>query len=113
MGEIEAQLAAVADRLMQLEAHQGLGVAARSSLRHEIFGIFAGAADAQDAEAVAEWRDETNVTLASGEPAEWKVVMDAGQSGEYLGAVTGGPGNFDLHGHSGGQSVTLQKGPWV
>jgi len=103
MGEIKSQLAAEAevDRLMELGADE------QSSLMNDIFGLFVGAAHAQEAEV---WRDETSFTLAPGDSAEWKLVMEAGQTVEYLILVEGGRVNFDLHGHGGGQSVTYKKG---
>jgi hypothetical protein len=103
MGEIKSQLAAEAeaDRLMEPGADE------QSSLMNDIFGLFVGAAHAQEAEV---WRDETSFTLAPGDSAEWKLVMEAGQTVEYRILVEGGRVNFDLHGHGGGQSVTYEKG---
>lgn len=103
MGEIKTQLAeeAEADRLMELEAEE------QSSLMNDIFGLFVGAAHAQEAEV---WRDETSFTLAPGDSAEWKLVMEEGQTVEYRMLVEGGRVNFDMHGHGGGQSVTYEKG---
>ncbi len=103
MGEIKTQLAeeAEADRLMELEAE------GQSSLINDIFGLFVGAAHAQDAEV---WRDEITFTLAPGDSAEWKLIMEEGQSAEYVMTVEGGRVNFDLHGHGGGQSVTYERG---
>lgn len=103
MGEIKTQLAeeAEADRLMELETEE------QSSLMNDIFGLFVGAAHAQEAEV---WRDETSFTLAPGDSAEWKLVMEEGQTVEYRMLVEGGRVNFDMHGHGGGQSVTYEKG---
>jgi hypothetical protein len=103
MGEIKTQLAeeAEADRLLELEAQE------QSSLMNDIFGLFVGAAQAQEAEV---WRDEITFTLAPGESAEWKLVMEEGQTVEYRMMVEGGRVNFDLHGHGGGNSVTYEKG---
>ena len=102
MGEIKAQLAeeAEADRLMDLEAEE------QSSLMNDSFGLFVGAAHAQEAEV---WRDEITFTLAPGDSAEWKLVMEEGQTVEYRIIVEGGRVNFDMHGHGGGQSVTSDK----
>jgi hypothetical protein len=102
MGEIKTQLAeeAEADRLMDLEAEE------QSSLMNDIFGLFVGAAHAQEAEV---WRDEITFTLAPGDSAEWKLVMEEGQTVEYRIFVEGGRVNFDMHGHGGGQSVTYDK----
>ena len=103
MGEIKAQLAeeAEADRLLEIEAEE------QSSLMNDIFGLFVGTAYAQEAEI---WRDETTFTLAPGDSAEWKLVMEEGQTVEYRMLVDGGRVNFDMHGHGGGQSVTYEKG---
>jgi hypothetical protein len=103
MGEIKAQLAeeAEADRLLEIEAEE------QSSLMNDIFGLFVGTAYAQEAEI---WRDETTFTLAPGDSAEWKLVMEEGQTVEYRMLVEGGRVNFDLHGHGGGNSVTYEKG---
>jgi hypothetical protein len=103
MGEIKAQLAeeAEADRLLEIEGQD------QSSLMNDIFGLFVGAAHAQEVEV---WRDETTFTLAPGDSAEWKLVMDEGQTVEYRMLVDGGRVNFDMHGHGGGQSVTYEKG---
>jgi len=105
MGEIKTQLAdeAEADRLLELEATGG----DQSSFLDGIFGLFVGAAHAQEAEV---WRDETTFTLAPGDSAEWKLVMTEGQTAEYQMLVEGGRINFDLHGHGGGQSVTYDRG---
>jgi hypothetical protein len=105
MGEIKVQLAAEAeaDRLLELEAQE------QSSLMDDFFGLFVGAAHAQDTAAAEEWRDDITFTLAPGETAEWKLVMDEGQSAEYVMTVTGGRVNFDLHGHGSGQSETYDK----
>ena len=104
MGEIKAQLAeeAEADRLLEIEAEE------QSSLMNDIFGLFVGTAYAQDAEI---WRDETTFTLAPGDSAEWKLVMEEGQTEEYRMLVDGGRVNFDMHGHGEGNSVTYEKGP--
>lgn len=66
-----------------------------------LFGLFVTQAYAQEA-----WRDEVTFTLAPGESAEWKLVMEAGGSAEYRMVVEGGRVNFDLHGHGQGKSVT-------
>lgn len=101
MGEIKTQLyeEAEADRLMGLEE--------QSSLLDDLFGLFVGAAYAQEAPA---WMDETSFTLQPGETAEWKMVMEEGGQAQYQMLVEGGRVNFDLHGHGGGQSVTYEKG---
>jgi hypothetical protein len=115
MGEIKAQLAAEAeaDRLMELEAQQEtLRAQQESSLMNDIFGIFVGAAHAEEvtAEPAEEWRDEITITLAPGETAEWKLVMEEEQVAEFVMLVEGGRVNFDLHGHGSGKSETYEKG---
>ena len=103
MGEIKTQLEeeAEADRqMMEAEDEQ-------SSLLNDVFGLFVGAAHAQEAMV---WRDETTFTLAPGDSADWKMEMDAGQMAEYRMLVEGGRVNFDLHGHGGGETVTYEKG---
>jgi hypothetical protein len=109
MGEIKAQLAeeAEADRILEM------GTDEQSSLIRDILGIFVGTAHAHESaetEAADEWRDEITFTLAPGESAEWKLVMEEGQSAEYVMTVEGGRVNFDLHGHGPGHSVTYEKG---
>ncbi len=85
----------------------------QSSRLDQMLGFFMGAAFAQDftaAEAVKEWHDETSFTLAPGGSAEWKLVMEEGQTAECRVLVEVGRGNFDLHGHGGDNSVTFEKG---
>lgn len=102
MGEIKTQLAEEAEMDRQMMEAED-----QSSLLNDIFGLFVGAAHAQEAEV---WRDEVTFTLEPGESAEWKLVMTKGQIAEYRMIVEGGRVNFDLHGHGGGQSVTYEKG---
>ena len=114
MGEIKSQLAAEADadRIKALEEQGALVPQAQSSLMNDIFSVFVGAAHAEEvpSEPVQEWRDEITFTLAPGESAEWKLVMEEGQTAEYVMLVDGGRVNFDLHGHGSGQSETYEKG---
>ncbi|MCZ4262674.1 transmembrane anchor protein [Limimaricola sp. G21655-S1] len=118
MGEIKTELAeeAEADRQMDMTIDE------QSSLLDDLLGIFVGTAHAQtaveteetgeaaEAEAADAWRDEITFTLAPGDTAEWKLVMEEGQIAEYVMTIEGGRVNFDLHGHGGGQSVTYEKG---
>jgi len=114
MGEIKSQLAAEAeaDRIKALEEQGALVTQEQSSLMNDIFSVFVGAAHAEEvpSEPVQEWRDEITFTLAPGESAEWKLVMEEGQTAEYVMLVEGGRVNFDLHGHGSGQSETYEKG---
>ena len=103
MGEIKTKLAEEAEmdrQMMEAESDQ-------SSLLNDIFGLFVGAAHAQEVEA---WRDEITFTLEPDASAEWKLVMTEGQTAQYRMIVKGGRVNFDLHGHGGGQSITYEKG---
>ena len=114
MGEIKSQLAAEAeaDSIKALEEQGALVTQEQSSLMNDIFSVFVGAAHAEEvpSEPVQEWRDEITFTLASGESAEWKLVMEEGQTAEFVMLVEGGRVNFDLHGHGSGQSETYEKG---
>lgn len=114
MGEIKSQLAAEAeaDHIKALEEQGALVPQEQSSLMNDIFSVFVGAAHAEEvpSEPVQEWRDEITFTLAPGESAEWKLVMEEGQTAEYVMLVDGGRVNFDLHGHGSGQSETYEKG---
>lgn len=114
MGEIKTQLAAEAeaDRIKALEEQGALVTQEQSSLMNDIFSVFVGAAHAEEvpAEPAQEWRDEITFTLAPGESAEWKLVMEEGQTAQYAMLVDGGRVNFDLHGHGSGQSETYEKG---
>ncbi len=103
MGEIKSELAEEAEMDRQKVQAEG----DQSSLLNDFFGLFVGAANAQTAEV---WRDEITFTLASGDSAEWKLVMTKGQIAQYRVVVEGGLVNFDLHGHGSGQSVTYEKG---
>jgi len=109
MGEIKTQLAEEAEMDRQMMEAEG----DQSSLLNDIFGLFVGAARALEAAPAEEseaWREEITFTLAPGDSAEWKLVMEEGQTAEYLMIVEGGRVNFDLHGHGGGDSVTYEKG---
>ena len=103
MGELKTQLAEEAEADRQIDQAAG----EQSSLLNDVFGLFVGAAHAQEAET---WRDETTFPLEPGATAEWKLVMEEGQTAQYRMLVDGGRVNFDLHGHGGGESVTYEKG---
>lgn len=111
MGEIKMQLEeeAEADRIKALETE------GRTGLQSGLLGLFIGTAHAQQAlssepAGTAEWRDEITFTLSPGETADWKMVMEAGQTAEFVMRVEGGRVNYDLHGHGSGQSETYEKG---
>jgi hypothetical protein len=100
MGEIKQQLAAEA------AADEALhGDDASSSLINDIFGLFVGAAHAQEV-----WRDEITFTLAPGESTEIKAKMEVDVTLTYAWVATGGRINFDLHAHAGSDAVTYEKG---
>lgn len=100
MGEIKQQLAAEAAEDEALH-----GGDESSSLMNDIFGLFVGAAHAQEA-----WTDEITFTLAPGEFTEIKATMKEGATMTYAWVATGGRINFDLHAHSGSDAVTYEKG---
>ena len=100
MGEIKQQLAAeaAADELLH-------GGGDSSSLMNELFGLFIGSAQAQEA-----WRDEITFTLQPGASTEIKVTLEEGASLTYAWAATGGRVNFDLHAHADGNEVGYEVG---
>ncbi len=113
MGEIKAQLAeeAEADRLMMEQQ----AVEPQSSLSpgflDTIFGLFVGAAHAQEAPVVAPtWTDEITFSLDPGQGIEIKLVMEEGAVAQYDWAVTGGAVNYDTHGDGSGNSISYEKG---
>lgn len=100
MGEIKQQLAAEA------AADEALhGDDASSSLMNDIFGLFVGAAHAEEL-----WQDEIIFTLAPGESTEIKAKMEEDVTLTYAWTATGGRINFDLHAHAGSDAVTYEKG---
>jgi len=101
MGEIKQQLAreAAEDELIHGGGDQS------SSLMDDIFGLFVGAAHAQDA-----WTDTVTFTLAPDAATEIKLVMAEGDVAEYSWVAEGGRINFDLHAHGDGQSVDYDRG---
>lgn len=103
MGEIKVQLAeeAEADRLLDEQRAEDQS----SSVLDAVFGLFVGTAHAQEA-----WRDEVTFTLEPGATAEIKMTMEAGNVADYAWTATGGRVNFDLHAHSGGESVDYEHG---
>ncbi len=106
MGEIKVQLAeeAEADRLLDEQRARDQS----SSVLGAVFGLFVGTAHAQDAPET--WRDEVTFILEPGATAEIKMTMEAGDVANYAWTATGGRVNFDLHAHSGGESVDYERG---
>jgi hypothetical protein len=107
MGEIKAQLAkeAETDRLKELQDKGKRND--RSSLIEGLIGVFVASAQAQTAKPA--WTDKVSVTLAPGEGAEIKLVMQKDAVAEFAWTVAGGRVNYDLHGDGGGQSVSYKK----
>lgn len=103
MGEIKVQFAeeAEADRLLDEQRAQDQS----SSVLDAVFGLFVGTAHAQET-----WQDEVTFTLEPGATAEIKMTMEAGNVVDYAWTATGGRVNFDLHAHSGGESIDYERG---
>lgn len=76
-----------------------------SSLLDSVFGLFVGAAHAQEA-----WQDEVTFVLEPGDAAEIKMTMETGNTVAYAWTATGGRVNFDLQAHSGGESIDYERG---
>ncbi len=57
--------------------------------------------------------DSVSFSLAPGQGAEIKLVMQAGDQVNFAWESTGGPVNFDLHGDGAGQSADYEKGRGV
>lgn len=104
MGEIKSQLheEAEADHQSKMDDE------GRSGFVDGLLGFFVANAHAQD---VAEpWIEEVSFTLAPGEAAEFKLVMEENAEIEYLWVAVGGRLNFDLHGDGEAQEVSYEKG---
>jgi hypothetical protein len=99
MGEIKRDLAEEAARDALIHGEQS------SSLLDSVFGLFVGAAHAQEA-----WTDTVIFTLDPGASAEIKLVMGAGDVTRYAWTATGGRINFDLHAHGEGESIDYARG---
>lgn len=99
MGEIKQELAREAAEDALIHGEQS------SSLTGDIFGLFVGAAHAQEA-----WTNTVSFTLDPGATAEIKLVMAAGDVAEYSWVAEGGRINFDLHAHGDGQSIDYDRG---
>lgn len=58
----------------------------------------------------SQWRDEVSFTLAPGQGAEIKLVMNEGERAGFFWTANGAVVNYDTHGDGGGQSVSYEKG---
>ncbi|EAQ23929.1 hypothetical protein [Roseovarius sp. 217] len=103
MGEIKVQLAAEAEADRLLDEQRALDQS--SSVLDSVFNLFVGAAHAQEV-----WQDEVTFVLEPGDTAEIKMTMEAGSTVTYAWTAAGGRVNFDLHAHSGGESVDYERG---
>ncbi len=106
MGEIKVQLAAEAEADRLLDEQRGQDQS--SSVLDSMLGLFIGTAYAQEAQ--DNWTDTVTFTLEPGDTAEIKLTMAAGDVAEYAWTAEGGRGNFDLHAHSGGESIDYERG---
>ncbi|TGN45204.1 transmembrane anchor protein [Paracoccus liaowanqingii] len=106
MGEIKVQLAAEAEADRLLDEQRGQEQS--SSVLDSVFGLFVGTAYAQ--EAPDAWTDTVTFTLEPGDTAEVKMTMEEGGVVDYAWTATGGRVNFDLHAHSGGESIDYERG---
>jgi len=109
MGEIKQQLASEADA-----AERGTESAEETPapVPERAMAEMSSPTIAQPAEtAQPEWRDTVTLTLAPGEAAEIKLMMNKGDTATYQWSVSGGHVNSDLHGDgSGGISTSYRKG---
>ena len=106
MGEIKVQLAAEAEADGLLDEQRGQDQS--SSVLDSMLGLFIGTAYAQEAQ--DNWTDTVTFTLEPGDTAEIKLTMAAGDVAEYAWTAEGGRVNFDLHAHSGGESIDYERG---
>ena len=117
MGTIKKQLAAEveADRLRDQNQEPSAKTDKRSSLGMFLIGLVISPAAAQTppaATAATVQKDETIVTLKSGEGAEYKAVMVKGAQVQYSWTAEGGVVNFDMHGTvpKSGSETSYKKG---
>lgn len=106
MSEIKVQLAAEAEADRLLDEQRGQDQS--SSVLDSMLGLFIGTAYAQEAQ--DNWTDTVTFTLEPGDTAEIKLTMAAGDVAEYAWTAEGGRVNFDLHAHSGGESIDYERG---
>lgn len=108
MGEIKVQLAEEAEADRRMQQRNAAGSEKQSGLLDGILGLFVSQAHAQSAQ--NQWTDQVSITLAPGEGAEIKLVMEEGAVAEFSWVADGGVVNYDLHGDGGGQSISYKKG---
>lgn len=116
MGEIKTQLAeeAETDRLRDAQNAAPAAPAPAtpqqgSSLLDRIYAEFV----VTSAQAQETRTDEMSVTLAPGEGAEIKLVMEKGAQANYSWTANGAAVNFDTHGDGGGENISYEKGRGV
>lgn len=122
MGEIKTQLAeeSEADAILDAANADTTVVQAPQPALASDAAVAAGAAGSVSAtaavpapEAKSVWRDEMRVELATGQGAEVKLAMKAGEQATFSWLVEGGVVNFDTHGDGGGRSTSYEKGRGV
>jgi hypothetical protein len=103
MGEIKQELSKEAkrDHGANLPRSEDPGIIDR------LISAIIGTAHAQEKRT---WADEVRFTLKPGDTHELKLKMEKGEVAYFRMVVEGGRVNFDLHAHSGGKSITYEKG---
>lgn len=110
MGEIKQQLAdeAAMDAATTSDPEALLVTPAAPAVSEIVEEV---AAEPAPANAQPTWTDTVTLTLAPGEAAEVKLVMNAGDTATYAWSVDSGHLNSDLHGDGKrGQSTSYRKG---
>ncbi|GGK06259.1 transmembrane anchor protein [Luteimonas terricola] len=122
MGEIKTQLAEERDADAILDAASADAAIIQPPQPAQALDVAgaagaAGSASAAAVEPVPEaksaWRDEMRVELSTGQGAEVKLAMNAGEQATFSWMVEGGVVNFDTHGDGGGRSTSYEKGRGV
>lgn len=110
MGEIKQQLAdeAAMDAATTGESEALLVTPAAPAVSEVVAEV---AAEPAPANAQPAWTDTVTLTLAPGEAAEVKLVMNAGDTATYAWSADAGHLNSDLHGDgTRGQSTSYRRG---
>lgn len=120
MGAIKTQLAAEAESDAIGDAASAEAAAAQAPQQALALDVqepagaeSPAAATEQEAKPESAWRDEMRVELSTGEGAEVKLAMKAGERATFSWVVEGGVVNFDTHGDGGGRSTSYEKGRGV